>query len=245
MPDLASFQHDFAEALTASEPAAQFADAPGFAVYRNTCAQALADALRAAFPTVAALVGEETFIAAALAFRAERPPASPVLAGYGDGFAAFLARQPWTSELPYLADVAMLDRLLVESHLAADAPMRLTAGRFPIGSPPHAGFRLALHPATRFAWLESPAMTIWLAHRAPGGFDALEPEWRPEGALFTRRRGAVIGQPIGRDEHRLLAALAASAGIDSAAATVNAANPDVDISALLARIITSGAVLPL
>ncbi|HEY0412637.1 MAG TPA: DNA-binding domain-containing protein [Allosphingosinicella sp.] len=244
MPDLAAFQDAFAEALLASEPIGAIARAPGFAVYRNTCALGAVEALRGAYPTVEALVGEEAFAAAALDFRAEQPPASPILSRYGTGFAAFLARQPWTSELPYLADIARLDRLWLKSHLAADRALLRVAGPFPVGCTRYAGLRLTLHPATRFAWLETPAMTIWLAHRAPGGFDELAPEWRPEGALFTRRGGAVLGQPIGRAEHRLLVATAAGTPVNDIAAALEAADPVADIPTLFARVIAAGAVLP-
>jgi len=234
MPELAAFQEAFAEALLAPEPDGRLARARGFAVYRNTCAHGVVEALRAAYPTVDCLLGEEGFTAAALAFRDAQPPASPVLSDYGAGFPGFLARQPWTSELPYLADVATLDRLALEALAAAD--------RAPVLSP--ATFRplaLALHPATRFAWLETPAVTIWLAHRSPGGFDDLEPEWRPEGALLTRLAGGVALQPIGRAEHRLLAAVAAGASL----ATLGTALPaESDLPILIARLIACGAVFP-
>jgi len=236
MPDLA-FQDAFAEALLAPEPRGRLARAPGFAVYRNTCAQGIVEALRAAYPTVDCLLGEEGFTAAALAFRDAQPPSTPVLSAYGAGFPAFLARQPWTRELPYLADVARLDRLALEAHLAADRialpPPRAAATFQPL--------RLTPHPAARFAWLETPAVTIWLAHRSPGGFETLAPEWRPEGALVTRVAGAVRLQPIDRAEHRLLTAVAAGASVS---ALDDALGREADIPTLIARLIACGALLP-
>lgn len=236
MPDLAHFQDAFAEALLAEAPLGRLARAPGFAVYRNTCAQGAVEALRATYATVDCLLGEEGFTAAALAFRAEQPPESPVLARYGAGFPGFLARQPWTSELPYLADVATLDRLWLEAHLAPD--------RLPPNAPAGPALRLRLHPAARFAWLETPAVTIWLAHRSPSGFDDLEPEWRPEGALFTRRGLAVGLEPIERIEHRMLAAAAAGAEVAAIAAAVAAEAPGADVATLFSRLIARGALIP-
>src|SRR5688572_2123247 len=174
MPDLAHFQDAFAEALLTVEPVGRITSEPGFAVYRNTVARGAIEALRAGFPTIDALIGAEAFTEAALAYRDERPPVSPVLADYGASFPGFLARQPWTEELPYLADVARLDRLWIEAHLAADRVSLRPAGPISPGDPRFAGFQLTLHPATRFAWLDTPAMTIWLAHRSPGGFYDLE-----------------------------------------------------------------------
>lgn len=239
MSDLAQFQQAFAEALLAQQPEGRVARAPGFAVYRNTCAHGVVEALRATYATVDCLLGDEGFTAAALAFRDRQPPASPVLSSYGTGFPGFLARQPWTSELPYLADVATLDWLWLDSHLAAD---RLPAAA--AGTRRQSGLRLLLHPAARFAWLETPAVTIWLAHRCPAGFDDLEPEWRAEGALVTRRRGSVTLQPIRRAEHRVLSAIAAGAAPNDIAASITAAEPEIDVPSLFAGLLASGALLP-
>lgn len=232
MPDLATFQEVFAEALFAELPVGAIARKPGFAVYRNTCARSTVEALRAAFSTVDALIGEDAFTGAALDYRCSQPPCSPVLSDYGHDFADFLARQPWTAELPYLADVAKLDRLWLECFLAPDTPSRFRA----VGNMP----RLALNPAARFAWLATPAMTIWQAHRQPEGFDQLEPEWRAEGALFTRRDLSIHAEQIDRAGHLLLVLASAGATLADGLAAVETAHPAADASALFARLLAAG-----
>src|ERR1700756_534387 len=62
-----------------------------FAVYRNNVVAGLVKALKSRFPVVKKIVGQEVFAAMARVFVAERPPRSPVLAIYGDEFAAFIA----------------------------------------------------------------------------------------------------------------------------------------------------------
>lgn len=233
MRDLAAFQTAFADALLAEQPVGAMASEPGFAVYRNTCARGAVEALRAAYPTVDALIGEEAFTQVALDFRALTPPRGPVLSDYGRGFADFLARQPWTGELPYLADVARLDRLWLDSFLAPDGD---SAPR-PDGKAP----RLALHPATRFGWFTTPAMTIWQAHRQPGGFGDLEPEWCEEGALFTRRGARVTADHIDRAGCLLLVACAGGLSLLDSFAVVAAAHPQADPGPLLARLVGAGA----
>jgi hypothetical protein len=187
MRDLAAFQAEFAEALLAERPIGPVTRAPGFAVYRNTSARGAVEALRAAFPTVDTLIGDEAFTHAALDYRAACPPQSPVMSDYGADFADFLAAQSWTGELPYLADVARLDRLWLECFLAPD-------------------------PAARIAWLATPAMTIWQAHREPAGFDELAPEWCEEGALFTREGNSIHAERIDRAAYLQLAASMAVGG---------------------------------
>ena len=214
MLNLAEFQARFADAIVSEKTADPLALQPGFAVYRNTSIKAAIDALLANYPTIATLLGEEAFGAVASIFAHESRPASPVLNDYGAQFADFLAASPLGEELPYLADVARIDRLWTESFLAADAvslsPDTLidTAGEL-------AGC-IALHPTSRHAWLDSPAATIWLAHQQTP-FDELEPEWQGEGVHVSRVEGLVSVDRVTPGEMMLLDALAAGAPFRDAA----------------------------
>src|SRR5436190_12399945 len=237
MSDLAAFQESFAKAVLADRPLDPVSRQGGFAVYRNTSARGTVEALRAAFPTVDMLVGDEMFTQVALDFRTETPPAGPVLSDYGADFPDFLARQPWTCELPYLTEVARLDRLWLDAFLA---PERLPSSRL---TDMDSSRRIGLHPAARFTWLATPAMTIWQAHRNPWNLVELTPEWREEGALFTRRGHSVRAELIGPECHRLLLACAAGMSVDRCLATVSAAFPEADVTDLLDRCFISGALI--
>ena len=230
MRDLAQFQREFAEAILAEETSSQ---PRAFAVYRNTSARGVVEALRAAFPTVDALLGADMFSQVALDFRRETPPSGPVLSEYGARLPAFLAKQPWTSELPYLADVARLDWLWLESFLAADSANLPASSGLPA--------RLVLHPAARFTWLATPALTIWQAHRE--GFDELEPNWCEEGALFTRPGSQVRAQPIDRACHYLLLLCASSVRIDQCVSAVAEAHPQSNVPELLQQCVAAGALV--
>lgn len=233
LPDLSAFQREFATAVMSDDPPALPFRSPAFAVYRNTTARGTVEALRATYSTVNVLLGDEGFTQVALEYRHEAPPPGPVLSDYGAGFADFLARQAWSSELPYLADVARLDWLWLESFLAADAnSLPRQVGR---------ASRIMLHPAARFAWLATPALTIWQAHR--DGFDELEPEWCEEGALFTRPGFHVRTEPIDRATHRLMLACAAPARVDEVVRVVADAFPQANIPQLLQRCVVSGALI--
>jgi hypothetical protein len=235
MPDLASFQQAFALALTVEGQAAPPFRSQAFAVYRNTSARGAVEALRAAYPTVDMLLGEEMFSQVALDYRRERPPISPVLSEYGADFPAYLVTQPWTCELPYLADVARLDRLWLDSLLAADLDKcRHTM----LGQT-----RIMVHPAARFGWFATPAMTIWQAHRQPDDIGELEPEWREEGALFTRPGPAVLAQSIDAACHRLLLSCAIPSRVDDCVTAVAAAFPEADVPMLLGSCVASGALI--
>ena len=243
MTDLATSQRDFAAAVF--DPAAPhpLAGQPGFAVYRNNSARGGIDALNAAYPTIAMLVGDGRFERLALDFFRRRPPSSPVMADYGDGFADHLEDQPWIRELPYLPDVARLDRLRLESHLASDADALEARDLIGIEADGWMKLRLKLHPAARFAWLATPAMTIWLAHQDGEPAQELAPAWPAEGALFTRVAGAVSAMAVGRPQHRLRFGLRLGERIGEAATAAVSLYPDADISRLFASVIERGALL--
>ena len=93
---------------------------PGFAVYRNTVMKGCVDALQANYPSIAGLVGEAWFRAAAVVHARAHPPLRPTLLDYGAGFAEFLAAFEPARELPYLPDVARLDRCWTDAHVARD-----------------------------------------------------------------------------------------------------------------------------
>lgn len=235
MSDLAAFQRNFANAVLSDRPLDPVSGLPGFAVYRNTSARGAVEALRATYPTVEMLVGDEMFTQVALDYRIENPPGDPVLSQYGSDFANFLARQPWASELPYLADVAMLDWLWLRAFLApgTENSPGIAKGHRKIG----------LHPATRFAWLATPAMTIWQAHRDPWEQADVAPEWCEEGALFTRRGKAVHAEQIGPEVHRMLLACTSAMNIDEYVATVSEAFSEAYAIDLLDRCFMSGALI--
>ena len=239
MPDLATFQLAFATAMTRGQARGALERQPGFAVYRNTTPSALIEALRGNYPITAEIVGEEAFDHLALDYCRRHPPANPVLLGYGADFADFLAAQSWMGELSYIPDVARLERLHGESHVAADAPQLTGADLAELGADAWMALRLPLHPATRFAWLRTPAVTIWQAHR--DGFERLEPQWRAEGALLTRPAGAVELLPISAPEHRLLFGLRLGERVREAASALADVYPEADFPLLFLCLVNRGA----
>jgi hypothetical protein len=231
MPSLIdNFQHNFASEL--DRPAAG-----AMAVYRNTIYHGAVEALRANYPVVEQIVGTEMFEGIAVDFASECPPRIPILALYGARFAEWLERQVWISDLPYLADVARVERLHVECLMAPDAdPLSGDA----VHARRSAGQPLTLHPSARFNWLSTPAMSIWLAHQQAIGAE-ITPEWRAEGALFVRPAAFVLHTPrIGAAAHRMLFGLRIGESVGAATAAAERLYPGEDSRSVFASLANLG-----
>lgn len=244
---LARFQDDFARALL-TEPAeargcvAALAAQPAFAVYRNTVMKGCVDALEANFPAVARLVGGEWFRAAAAVYARAELPAEPSLLAYGGSFPAFLARFEPAAEMPYLAQVARLDRLWTESHAAADDEVLDRSAFARLAPESLAEAVLAPHPAARWAWFEAtPAFTIWSRNRGEGTADG-EFDWRGEGALLTRPVGAVRWLAVDAATCRFLDACARGATLSLALESALEADANANLVRLVNALLDAGAL---
>jgi len=233
MLDLAAFQTRFARALDAPQHSA-------LAIYRNTVLLGAVDALGDNHPVCRALVGADAFAELAAEYAAAHPPRTAVLADYGAGFAAWVGLHPVTAQLLYLPDVARCERLWCESLHAPDAPALSPTVLAALDAERLLSVRLALHPATRFAWTATPALPIWQAHRAGTGEEPLV-EWTACGALFTRPGFAVEGRSLDAGAHGLLAALASGETLGTAAERVLHDHPGADLSAAISLLLASGA----
>lgn len=241
MLDSAQFQRRFGLALIRGR-GPRALGGPGFAVFRNTWVKALLDALAANYPVVAALLGPELFQTVAVSYAKARPASSPILALYGDNFSDALAGHELSRELPYLADVARLERLWTECFFASDAEV-LEASEFGAITPTDL-LQLSprLHPATRIARLETPAVTIWQAHRAAGDFEEIEPEWTAEHALVTRHGVQISVSLIDEATHSLLEAIKRGRTISDAIADAAEEHPGCDLAGVLTSIFSSAAL---
>ena len=242
------FHHGFATALGASTPdpaAPAWTRQPGFAVYRNTWRQACVDALLDHYPALRRLAGDDWLQGAAAAFAEAFPPREPALLAYGAGLADWVAGPAAAAGVPYLADVARLERCWTEAHAGADAialPADALAGLDPAAL---GGLRLRPHPATRWAWCaEHPAFTLWSRSRARQD-EAAPVDWQAEGALFTRPGDQVLATALPLAGCRLLDRCAAGATLGEAAEAALAADPGADLPATVATLLASGAFLHL
>jgi hypothetical protein len=243
----ASLQTSFAEALlNADRPIpggviAHNAAIPArrFAVYRNNVVTGLVKVLASRFPVVEKIVGDEFFAAMARCFVTDQPPRSPLLATYGDGFAAFVAAFEPTRELTYLADVARLEAARTRAYHAADATP-LEADQFAsLDGEVAADLRIAMHPSTEIVRSPFPIVTIWAMNSGERQLAPIE-NWCGEDALVARPYLDVQVRTLPRGGAAFLLALTAGRSLGEAAAAALADDPDFDLTCNLAGLIGSG-----
>lgn len=221
MLPLADMQRDFARAVLAGTVPG-LALAPGrvpaadaMQVHRNTVIGALVNALRLTYPSIDALVGETFFDQAAAAFAQSHPPARGRLAGYGEGFIAFLADH--VPSLPYLPDVARLDWAMERATMAPD-----TVKRFVLD----AAVTLEWPVSLSLLKLDYPADEIRMALGDDAALLAIDMRPGPRGILVWRRGGNVLTRTIRPPATAFVEAMLANGGADAALSSALAISPD-------------------
>jgi len=216
--------------------------AQGLGAYRANGVALAARALAAAYPTVAALVGDEAMTAIAALHWQRCPPACGDLAQFGAALPEALAADERLAELPYLADVARLDWALHRCEAAADHDPPI-AGLARLGDHDPAALRLHLRPGT--AVIEScwPIVTIWRAHhdaaegdRFAAPRDALA-RAEAEAAIVWRRGFRALVEALTPAQARFTAALLAPLDL---AAALDAAGADFAFEPWLLRALRDG-----
>lgn len=213
----------------------------GWSVYRNTVQRACLEALRANFPSLLVLMGEDAFGALARAYLNEHPPQDARLLHYGAELVEFLSEfkpaQPW----PQWVDIAWLDRSWIESHVAPDARV-LEPADVLNGQKVQTQQIVKPHPATRWRSSEQhPIASLWLDARR-GSAPVSDLEWKGEAVMLTRNNDGVSGCRIGRAEVAFLQACTNEETLESALSKAWEADPSVDLSALIACMLEQGAL---
>lgn len=211
-----------------------------FNVYRNNVTVSLVDALAATFPATQRITGETFFRAMARFHVRETPPTSPLLFEYGRDFPDFIARYEYAQSMPWLADVARIERAWLDAYHAADAPALAPTALAAVPPERLGDVVFDTHPATRLIRSDYPAVTIFAVNRENGQVGRIETT-APESALITRPELEVAARHLTPGADILLARLLAGDPLGTAAAEAASKNPDLDLAAAIAAALDAGA----
>jgi hypothetical protein len=209
-------------------------------VYRNNVTVSLIDALAATYPAVQRITGADFFRAMARFHIRETPPTSPLLFEYGRDFPGFIERYDYAQSLPWLADVARIERAWLDAYHAADAAPLSPIALSKVAPDQLADLVFTTHPATRIVRSSFAAVTIFAANRGTepaGTIDAAT----PEDALITRPDFDVAVRRLPPGGAIFLACLMSGRSLGDAAAAALDCSPAVDLATNIAGLIEAGA----
>lgn len=210
-------------------------------IYRNNVTVSLVDALAAIYPAVQRITGVDFFRAMARFHVRACPPRSPLLFEYGRDFPTFIEQYEYAKALPYLTDVARLERAWLDAYHAADVePLQPSAFA---SLPPDklADVVLTPHPATRIIRSDYSSVSLFAAYRTERDPPASLHIADREDALITRPGLDVIVQYLPPGQSTFLEALISGHSLGQAAAMALEDSNAFDIATGIAGLIEAGA----
>lgn len=221
----------------------------GLAAYRSNAHASAERALLAAYPVIAALIGDDNFAHLARELWHHSPPWRGDLARWGDALPAFLDQHAQLADTPYLVDVARVEWALHRAGGAPDATADLSGFARLVQDDPH-GMTLTLAPGTAVIASRYPVASLVTTHlygtpdlgetalRLHAGCAEQAVVWRqglrPRIAPASPRAAALLGALQGGED---------LPGALDVAGQTPAGDEDFDFSAWLTQAVTDGLVL--
>lgn len=207
-----------------------------YGVYRNNVVVGLMEAMRTAFPSLLAIMGQGQFDIAARNFIYFHPPKSPMMQAYGDEFAAFLEDFAPLAKSPFLADVARAERAFLDAAHAADAdPLDAAA----LKGADAMALTFTPHPALALIRSRFPVYSLFRYRE--GAPDTEADLAQPQCLLVARPALEVTVRELSIAAHDFLAGLAAGETLGDAVADTLQTDPDFNPAETLASAFACGA----
>lgn len=208
-------------------------------VYRNNVTVSLIQALADIYPAVQHITGAEFFRAMARFHLRATPPTSPLLFEYGRDFPAFIAAYEYAQDLPWLADVARIERAWLDAYHAADHAALDAGALAAVDAARLADLRFQPHPAACIVRSRHPAVSLFTLHKTESAAAPL-PSYAAEDALITRPGPDVIVSRLPAGGAVFLTRLLAGDPLGAAAAAAFDQAPAFDLGVNLAGMISAG-----
>ena len=185
-------------------------------LYRGNLTATWNKVLRAAYPVICELVGDEFFTALTRAYGLAHPSDNADLNHFGATFADFLASFEHVVDYPYLPDMARLEWLLHRAHyapggvaLSAEALSALSPDAFE-----HA--RFPLHPSASLFASKWDIVALWQAHQSDSALPFPQQMDVESFAAVVRPEWKAALAPLGAASYAALLALASGATMGEA-----------------------------
>jgi len=208
-------------------------------VYRNNVTVSLINALASIYPAVQRITGSEFFRAMARFHVRTTTPTSPLLFEYGRDFPVFIEGYKYAQDMPWLGDVARIERAWLDAYHAADAPPLPTAALAQVPPDRLGDIIFEAHPTTRIVRSAYPALAIFAMNRADGPVTSLKSS-AAEDALVTRTDMDVEVRLLPQGNATFLASLIDGETLAEAASKAFDEASSFDLSASIAGMMEVG-----
>lgn len=209
-------------------------------VYRNNVTVSLINAVADIYPAVQKIVGEDYFRAMAREYVRTHPPKSPLLFLYGQNFGDFIDEFEPAKKMPYLGDVARIERAWLTAYHAADIEP-LDPSKLGVVAPEKlADICFKAHPASFIICSAYPVHDIFLMNR---GFMKLGKVdmTTPQSLMMTRPQTDTRLILLNQSEHIFMEAILGEKPLGVAAMLASEKSQDFDLNHTLQMLLAIGA----
>jgi hypothetical protein len=225
------------ERLSASQRVGIYADAY---FYR------LLECLGEDFPATLAVLGADNFAALVKGYLLEYQPTEPSILYAGLYLAGFLNNHPFGERWPFIAELARLERAVLDVFHAADAPALDIESLRAVPSEEWPDVKLRTHPAVEIVHSEWRIADV--LHTVEQGKEWKHPEHEKASVLVWRQNTLVRYRSLEPVERDALAAVSKGASFaavcEAVAASAEELNHVALIARLMARWLADGIVVP-
>jgi Putative DNA-binding domain len=206
-------------------------------IYRNNARIGFHAALRAAFPVIERLGGDEWFESVALRYQRRFPSQHGDLQYVGSDFPGFLVEDLTGTTYAWFADVARLEWSYQEVLVAADSPV-IDVTALAALSPDEQG-RLTFMPRAALRLVQStvPVLDIWKVNQPGVEVQDVSLDAGPSRVLLLRRADHVEMRELPQGVFELLSAFAGGLTLQAATESVQAMLPDFELGAALRHLV--------
>jgi hypothetical protein len=214
-------------------------------IYANAYFYRLLECLGEDFPATLAVLGADNFAALVRGYLLEHRPTEPSIVYAGLYLADFLNGHPFAERWPFVAELARLERAVLDVFHAADAPALGVEALRAIPSEEWPAVKLRAHPAVEI--VRSEWRVADLLDTVEHGREWTDPE-HEEASVLVWRENALIHyrslEPVERDALVLLSKGASFAAVcEAVAAGAEESNHVGLIGRLMARWLADGIIM--
>jgi hypothetical protein len=213
------------ERLSAAERVGIYADAY---FYR------LLECLGEDFLTTLAVLGTDNFAALVKEYLLEHPPTEPSIVYAGLYLADFLNDHPFAERWPFIADLARLERAVLDVFHAADAPALRLETLQAVPSEEWPALELRTHPAVEVVHSEWRISDV--LHTVEQGREWTDPEHEETSVLVWRQNALVRYRNLEPVEREALVTVSRGASFAAVCEAVEAGIEEPNRAALISRL---------